>query len=65
MMLYRGDDIIEDQYLQKIALDDGIPHQVDPKSIPEKREALPVWRYPLPGDNEYHPADQYGCRYRY
>ena len=31
MMLNRRDDKIEYQYFEEIALDNGVPHQVDPK----------------------------------
>jgi len=58
-MLQGSDDVIEDQYFEKIALDNGIPHQIHPKTFPEKGQAFSIRQYPFPGDNEYHPAYQY------
>ena len=63
MMLKRGDDVIEYQYFKKIALDNGIPYQIDPKAIPEKGQTFTVGRNPLPGDNKNHPAKQYDGGY--
>jgi hypothetical protein len=56
-MLYRGNDIIEDKYFKKIALDNGVPDQVDPKAIAKKWQTLPIWRYSLPGYNERYPGE--------
>ena len=65
MVLYRRDDIVEDQYLQKVALDHSVPYQIDPKTIPKERQAFTVGRYAFPGNNECYPAYQYDRRYRY
>jgi hypothetical protein len=65
IMLDRCNDIIEDQDLKKIALNNSIPHQVDPKTFPEKREAFAIRRYPLPGDDERDPGEEDDGGYGY
>jgi hypothetical protein len=60
-ILQRWYDVGKDQDLQKITLDDGVPYQINPKTISEKRKTFTVWRYPFPGDNEDHPADEDCC----
>src|ERR1700744_4569465 len=59
MMLNRRDDIIEDQYLQKIALYNSVPYQVCPEPLPEKVQAFPVRGNAFPGNDEHRPASQY------
>ncbi len=37
-------DVIENHNLKHVALDDCVPNQINPKTIPEKRQALAVGR---------------------
>jgi hypothetical protein len=59
-VLYYGDDKFKDDNLQEITLYYSVPHQIDPKTIPEKGKAFAIWRNTLPGYDEYHPADEDG-----
>ena len=60
-ILQRWYDVCEDQDLQKITLNDGIPYQINPKTLPKKRQAFTVRRDPFPGDDEDHPANEDCC----
>src|SRR6185437_14691201 len=62
MVLNRIDDILENNDLEDIALNDGVPNQVNPKAVPEKRKTLSIRRNTLPVDDKYHPANEdCGC----
>jgi hypothetical protein len=65
MILDRRNDIVEDQNLKKITLNNSVPHQVDPKTVAEKRQSFAIGRYPLPGDDKRHPGEENYCRYGY
>src|SRR5580698_3804563 len=50
----RHDDIVEDEDLQEIALNKGIPYQVHPKTITEDRHPFGIGKFPLqPDEDEY------------
>jgi hypothetical protein len=63
MVLQRRNNVIEDEDFEEITLDYSIPNQINPKAFPKKGKAFTVWTYPLPGNDEYYPANQYGSGY--
>jgi hypothetical protein len=61
-ILYYRNDVVKNENFEKVTLDKGIPHKINPKTIPKKVQAFAVRINSFPADDKDHPAEKdYGC----
>ena len=54
----RPNDILKNKNFEKIALNYGVPNQINPKAFSKKRKSFAIWKKSFERNNQYNPNYQ-------